>query len=425
VALVPRRFPGLDAVRATALLGVVVIHADHWPLQDGGVDQAVWSGVDLLARVAVPLFVVLSGFLMTYGAQDRTPWRTFATRRLARTLVPWLGWTPVYAAAGLFLTGEVPRSLPGIGGWLSLGAGHLWFLVLVPQLYLLFLVWPRRARGLALAAALGLVVQTGLCVYRLYAPATDLLNGVFLDHGFELFPFWVGYFGIGAALGVRFASPGPRWPAWPFWVAVPVAALSLVGVDVSGAANAAFAQGTGAFLRPDLPLLAVPLFVAVALAADRVLTAHRRLSGAVALIGRYSLGIYIVHEALMYVPGRLLADGLLQRHLPTSVAGFALLVVATLVLAALLTRLLVGTPLAATLGVRRERLPFWATAGFARRRRSASSRASLPAQGVAGHPPQGGRDGPALLLHQRRLVLHRLLAPARGGAGDGERGSHA
>jgi peptidoglycan/LPS O-acetylase OafA/YrhL len=373
VALVPRRFPGLDAVRAIALLGVIVIHADHWPLQDGGVDRAVWSGVDLLARVAVPLFVILSGFLMTYGGQDRTPWRTFAARRLGRSLVPWLGWTPVYALAGLFLTGEVPHSWPGIGVWLSLGAGHLWFLVLVPQLYLLFGAWPRSARGLALAAGLGLVVQTGLCVYRLYAPATDPLNGVFLAHGFELFPFWVGYFGIGAALGVRFAGPGRRWPAWPFGVAVPIAVLLLVGFDVSGAANAAFAQGTGAFLRPDLPLLAVPLFLAIALAADRILAAHRRLRAAAALIGRHSLGIYIVHEALMYLPGRLIAGGLLQRHLPTSIAGFVVLVVATLVLAALLTRLLVATPLATTLGARRERVPPWAAAAFA------AARAAPPA----------------------------------------------
>lgn len=352
-----RRFPGLDAVRVLALLTVIVIHADHWPLQGGGTDRLVWSTVDELARVAVPLFVILSGFLMAYGRQDRVPWRTFATRRLTRSLLPWLVWAPVYALVGVFLTGEVPAGWQGIGGWLSLGAGHLWFLILVPQLYILFRVWPRSRRGTVMAAVLALLVQTGLCAYRLWAPAAAPLNSVFLANGFELSPFWIGYFGIGVALGARFARSRPRWPAWPFWLAVPAgAALLLSGVDVSGAASPDFAQGTGAFLRPALPLLAASVFLATALSADRLLARHRRLQAAMSLIGRYSLGIYIVHEALMYIPGRLLAGALLQHPLPTSLAGVGLLVPATLALATLVTRAMVATPLAATLGSRREPL---------------------------------------------------------------------
>jgi surface polysaccharide O-acyltransferase-like enzyme len=350
----PKRFLGLDAVRALALLCVIAIHADHWPLQDAGADRALWSGVDQLARVAVPWFVMLSGFLLT--CQETGPARSFLSRRLGRSLLPWAAWVPVYALVGLFLTAEIPHSWAGLAGWLQLGAGHLWFLVLIAQLYLIVLVWPRSPRGTALAGAAALLVQVGLGVYRLWAPGDAPLQGVLLPFGFELGFCWIGYFGVGAALGARLGRSGVRWPAWPFWLAVPPAAWLLLWIGTPGAANASFAQGTGAFLHPALPLLAVPSFLAVALTAERLLVAHRRLRRATVRLSELSLGVYIVHEALLYAPGRLLAP-LLARDLPLSLLGFGLLVAATLGLSLLATRLLVATPLAVTIGSRRTGRP--------------------------------------------------------------------
>jgi peptidoglycan/LPS O-acetylase OafA/YrhL len=351
------RFLGLDAVRALAVLLVIAIHADHWPFQDAGVDRAVWSSVDLLARVAVPWFVVLSGFLLAHRRPANGSSGEFLGRRLRRSLLPWVAWTPAYLLVGFFVTGEIPRDWADVATWLELGAGHLWFLLLIPQLYVVLLVWPRSPRGTAVAGVAALLVQVALSAYRLSAPAGAPLNGVFLPFGFELAPFWIGYFGVGAALGARLGPAGFRWPAWPFWLAVPpAAALPLLGWGAAGTANESFAQGTGAFLLPTLPLLVVPSFLAVALSADRLLRARRRLRAATVLLSDCSLGVYIVHEALLYAPGRLLAP-LLQRDLPVSLVGFGLLVAATLGLGLLATRLLVATPLAATLGSRRSAGP--------------------------------------------------------------------
>lgn len=383
MALTHRRFPGFDAVRVVALLGVILIHADHWPLQAAGADRAVWTAIDQIARVAVPLFVLLSGALMTFGDRGRTPWRAFARRRLARSLLPWLAWTPVYLAAGLALTGEIPRSWEGVAGWLALGGGHLWFLLLVPQLYAAFLIWPRRPRALALAAAVAMAVQTALCVYRLYAPAGAPLNGVLLAYGFELAPFWIGYFGLGAALGGWIARHRgrPPLPALPFWVAAPAAAVALVGLGVPGAANPDFAQGTGSFLDPLLPAVAVPVFLAVALTADRLLGERARVAGAIGALSGYSLAVYILHEALLYLPGRALSAPLLQQDVPASAAGVVLLVAATLGLALLAARVLAATPLAPTLGVRRA--PLWAPL----RGRPGTC---TPPVGRPGHPRRSG-----------------------------------
>lgn len=350
------RLWGLDAVRAVATLLVIVIHCDHWPLQSSGADLAVWGGVDTVARVAVPLFVLLSGFLMTHQRQDDVPRDVFLRRRLGRSLLPWLVWTPIYTLIGLYLTQEVPLNWSGVWGWWLLGGGHLWFLVLIPQLYIAFLFWPRSMRGRKVAAVVAVAVQTALCLYRLYAPNTAPLQTLFLGYGAQFLLFWIGYFAVGAALGAWFAQAGRPPPAWPFWLCLPLGAALLLGVDFAGAANASYAQGTGAFLRPTLVPLAVAAFPALTLSGNSLLREHPGLRRPVGLISRYSLAIYIVHEALAYIPGRILAAPLLQQNLPLSAAGFALMTAVTLLLALGVSRVLVATPMAVTLGLTMEPL---------------------------------------------------------------------
>jgi peptidoglycan/LPS O-acetylase OafA/YrhL len=349
----PAHLAQLDAVRALGLLLVLVIHADHWPLQQGGADRAVWSGVDMVSRASLPLFMIMSGLLLAYLDQDRMPLRRFLNRRFARSLVPWLVWTPIYTLIGLFLTREIPMDIHQVVSWWSLGAGHLWYLLLVPQLYIVFRLWPRGPGSTAVAAAVALAVQTAFCAYRLYAPATAPLNGVLLAYGGQLFVFWIGYFALGVAVGRRLARGPATWPSWPFWPAAAVGAWLVLRVQDWSPDNADFANGIGGFLRPVLPVLAVSLFFAVASAA-RSLREHPRAAEVLGRLGRYSLGVYIVHEALMYLPGRLLAGPLLQRHLPLSILGVALLVAATLALAYLATRLIAATRFALTLGLNPE-----------------------------------------------------------------------
>lgn len=345
---------GLDGVRVIATLLIIVIHGDHWPLQQDGADKAVWQGVDLLARASVPLFVVLSGVLLSYRRQDQMPITTFLRRRLGRSLLPWVVWMPIYTLIGVFLTGEVPASWVGVRDWWLLGGGHLWYLLLVPQLYVVFQLWPRSVRATGALAVISLAIQVGLGLYRLYAPGDAPLNGFFLAYGYEIFPFWIGYFAMGIAIGTYLAKHGARRPVWTApvaWLGVAVGAALVLLQLVSGAPNATFAQGTGAFLLPLLPVLTMAAFIALAVTTAPILNRNERFRGIVLAISRYSLGIYIVHEALIYIPGRLLAPVLLQRHLPVSAFGFALLVALTLALAYLVTRLIVATRLSIIVGL--------------------------------------------------------------------------
>jgi len=345
----PSRHAGADALRAVAAVAVICVHTTHWALQDTGADRAVWYGTTLLVRFCVPAFVLLSGLVLAYRYGAERLGGAFLIRRVRRSLVPWLAWAPVFCIADLFWTGEIRMNPGSVGDWWSLGGGHLYYLILVPQLYLLMVVWPRHRRTAATLAAALLAVQVGLDTFRLYAPLGGAVWAqAVLNHGFEQFPYWIGYFAAGVAAG-RFLRMRRSLPAWPFALAVPLSAFLLLWVDRAGMASPLYADGTGAFLRP----LMVPYVLAVCGACifglPALLARLPRLDRATALVSRYSLGIYVVHPLLLAAFGRLLGRSL-HSHLPVSVFAVVALTALTGASALLVSMLLARTPLAVTIG---------------------------------------------------------------------------
>lgn len=352
----PARIAGADALRALAAIGVIVVHTSAWALQNRGADRAVWSGVTLLARFCVPSFVLLTGMVLAWRYGEQRLGGAFLLRRARRSLLPFLVWAPVFCVAGVFWDGEVGRSAGAVRDWWSFGGGHLYYLILVPQLYLLMLLWPSRRRSaIALAVAM-LGVQVGIDTYRLYAAIPgNALRPALLAHGFEAFPTWIGYFAVGIAAGhVLRARRGRGFSPWPFVVAVPITAWLLLWVGRSGMASPSFAGGTGAFLRPLMIPFSLAVCGAVVFGAPALLRRMPRLERATSLVSRHSLGIYIVHPLLLTAIAPLMEGGL-QTHVPISGAVEIGLVAAVAVAALLVTMAIARTPLAVTIGEHRPR----------------------------------------------------------------------
>jgi len=352
----PRHLPGADALRALAAVAVIVIHASAWPLQDHGADHAVYTAINLLARFAVPAFVLLTGLLLAYRYGDQPLGRAFLFRRARRSVLPWLIWAPIFCAADILMGFGLAPNGADVRDWWSSGAGHLYFLLLVPQLYVLLLVWPARRRALAVVTAAAVALQVALSVVRLYVPMhTGVARQVMLVHGYELFPFWIGYFAIGVVAGRWLLSRrGRGLPAWPFLVAVPFTAWLLLSDDVGRAANSAYGHGTGAFLRPMLLPFVLALCGAVIFAAPRVQLRMPRLRRATDVVGRHSLGVYIVHPLLLTVLGRAVKPEL-HAHLPWSMLPVLGMVGGSLCGSLLFCAVLARTPLAAAIGEERVR----------------------------------------------------------------------
>jgi surface polysaccharide O-acyltransferase-like enzyme len=347
----PARLQSAVVLRAFATVFVVVIHTTHWPPS-----APFYDNLDTLSRFAVPAFMLLTGVLLSYQ-YGGSPLRAgdFLRRRFSRSLVPWVAWAPVYAVFGWFFSTDPEHNLIGVVNFLIYGAGHLWFLLLIPQMYLVYLVWPRRNLWWWAAAAVAL--QTALCVYRLYGPMPFGADQFFLWHGFQLLPFWIGYFAIGVAAGrtlVRRGEPSEvHWlPVLGAAAAVAVSGWLMVALTYGGGAHGDFQVGTGAFLLPQEPLYVLAIAALVWLVGRRLVSVGGAMAAGIMLLSDNSLGIYILHPILVFAIGRQIS-ALLNPGLPLSLAGFLILTVGGLLTATLASLLLRGTPLAVSLGVSR------------------------------------------------------------------------
>ena len=133
-------------LRAVAIVAVIVIHAVDPAVVTGSAGPLLWPyvAIDVAAHVAVPLFVFVSGAVLMHAHPPPVGPRPFVARRLARLLPPYLAVSAVY-----LLVRAAEEGLPGvpeIAIRLLTGTAwfHLWFVVLMVELALLYpLIAPR------------------------------------------------------------------------------------------------------------------------------------------------------------------------------------------------------------------------------------------------------------------------------------------
>ena len=133
-------------------------------------------------------------------------------------------------------------------------------------------------------------------------------------------------------------------------VATVVSSAVVILVTFSGAENAGYTGGTGGFLLPTMPLLVLSVSLLVLLFADRVTRRWAVVRRSVAVLSEYSLGIYILHPLVMFLPGKLMEDHVLGPGV-LGFIGFVVLGSTTLALTVGIVALVARSPIAWTMGV--------------------------------------------------------------------------
>ena len=358
--------PGLDGIRAVAVLGVLAFH--------GGV---TWVGGGLLG---VDIFFVLSGFLITsllmgeWSSSGTVRFRAFYERR-ARRLLPALFLTMLVVAAYAHwfalpstlhaLRGDALSTLGYVANWRFILTGqnyfvrfgppspllHTWSLAVEEQFYLiwpalaLFVLHRRGRRGLAVVAALGIVLSAlvtallfhhGVSVTRLYYGTDTRVQEVMVG---ALLAVTIPHIARGVRAGAAARDQVPSGPqsegggegnrgtvpdrgasrsrrGSPGWL---VSALGVAGAAaILWALHAV--SGERAFLYDGGFLLVAVATAAVILAVvvrPRAWLSRGLSLGALGYIGRISYGLYLYHYPMF-----LMIDG---QH--TGLSGAALLAV--------------------------------------------------------------------------------------------------
>lgn len=305
--------PALDGLRGVSAQVVCLAHAAGICLPTGSVALEI---VGWLARAAVIVFFVLSGFAITLAIGKlrserggRFDLAVFAAHRLARIYPPYLasivlvvaiallfrgGWLVPHGVAGEVAravgAGELARTL--VFGYLQDDLanrldGPLWSLRLEVALYLMtacaavavdgsgFLRWTALLVGGALAAAVSARLFFGL-------PAILLFG-----------------FGSAAALAWRSgASPrtSPDRAALLFGLAVGAAAVPVAAFDVLDLARPSW---SGVLIQLAVGLLAALLVLHLAARESRTGAALAGLGG----LGSFAFTLYVVHVPL-FILGR-------------------------------------------------------------------------------------------------------------------------
>lgn len=224
------RLREFDLVRAFAALSVIAIHVTAGYVATNTFGY-LWNQ---LMRYAVPLFIMLSGFLLFYVDKGRAPisYGKFVQVRFKKIIWPYVLWTLVY-----FLY----SSRHQLVGWLQhepitpfrvyikqllTGTGyvHLYFLLITVQLYLLYPFlkrWMERQAGslLAVSFLVTLFSQTMIYLHQLHVL---VLPSLWIPY-VSLFPIWLFYFTFGMLAAHKKASweerlQGKILPLAAIWV---------------------------------------------------------------------------------------------------------------------------------------------------------------------------------------------------------------
>lgn len=320
------RLPGLDLLRALAVVWVMLFHS----FLVGGLGEDFawlsrfgWAGVDM--------FFVLSGFLigsqwLTPMAQGQPPrFAAFYARRAWRVLPAFLVVLAVYVAVPAW------REAPGMQPWWQFATftvnllidysrnqafSHAWSLCVEEHFYLVFpllaLALSRRATltrtlsiciGLALA---GIALRTGIW---LRDDAADPARAWFVEDLY--YPTWTRLDGLLAGVGLALVKVWrPAW--WDALMARGTQAL-LMGLTLLAAALWLFRDRTGLVANAvGWPLLSLGMAGLVAAGASpRSWSGRWELPG-IRWVAAISYSLYLSHKLVMHA---------VEQALPASITG--------------------------------------------------------------------------------------------------------
>lgn len=313
------RLGALDSLRALAAFAVVAIHTTAGLLVALPRESASFLATSLLnqwARFSIPAFVLISGIVLAYGYGSAAEFHagTYLWKRLKAILPAYVTWSVVYILFEANLAQDWQNLLSRIATALFAGTAmyQLYFIVLILQFYLLFLLArPLLQRPwfpwIVLGALLVQLVLMADAYYGWVHPTGPVLTWAYAWRG-RLFPWWIGFFALGLWLGRRteLLDSIRRW-RWPLTGATILLLggmmLEYLGALKDPAFNISLA--TSGF-RPTAYLYAIVALVAILGWGSQLVAGEGWLRRLLDAIGRDSFGIYLIHPLLLWELERLL-----------------------------------------------------------------------------------------------------------------------
>lgn len=295
----------VDTLRVAAAFGVVVVHVAS-SIRSGEPARTtlnwwVANVAESSVRWCVPMFVMISGALLL-GPSKEESMSTFFKRKMGRILIPLVCWTALYLA---------PKTLRGYE-WTPRGAvdlvlalksyGHLWFLVMIPGLYLLtpflrtYLASSSRKEHTYLVVLLLGMSSLHALLSCWYPVGTPTILTVFIPY--------LGYY----ICGYHLRNYHPKGIASGTLIGIAGGMILVVAVgtyfltDHPKVAEADFARTFSLYHYLSLPVIitSIAIFVLGRKAASDVERAPTLFTNVMGHIAPATLGIYVAHPLVLW-----------------------------------------------------------------------------------------------------------------------------
>jgi peptidoglycan/LPS O-acetylase OafA/YrhL len=289
---IPARLPEFDLLRSLAIIGVVIIHITA-PLDlyahQGIFMYYLFVITHLAQRFCVPVFLIISGFFLTYKIDNQQNPNLVLKKRLFRIIPPYLFWSLFFYFFDIAL-GERKFNLFSLFKDLLTGStvGSYYFVVLIIQFYVLWWLLSRlRIWSYTKLLMISLGLQILITIYLYY------------------YLFQIHYFPI---IDLMYRSVA----AWPlslltclFLILSIVEFYVIDGSNLSAPINTQ-AGITGARLetaisywRISSQLYSVAFFLLI-ISFHKTISLPFRVNQIVKRVSEYSFAIYLIHQPIIW-----------------------------------------------------------------------------------------------------------------------------
>jgi surface polysaccharide O-acyltransferase-like enzyme len=305
----PPRLSSIDFIRAYAIILVVMVHAAGPPLYAyRDVPRNYWltaNAFDSFARPCVPLFIMVSGFLLLDGRKEESL-SSFFRKRLFKVLIPYLFWAVFYLwwrwyfhSESFAEPGKLSREL--IGGTAYY---HLVFMNVIIGLYLLTPMLRVFVKYANLPTQLYM-----LCLWFLLsslAPLVTKVSTLSVNFYLQITPLFLGHFLFGSLFKrVQVHLRRKQIIALAGVLLATVALTAYFTYRYTKKANGILDEYFYTYASPNVVLMSAISFVLLLTIFSRP-EIHRLpiLAPLLRHIGACSFGIYFIHVVLLECLGR-------------------------------------------------------------------------------------------------------------------------
>lgn len=303
----------IDNLRALATIGVIFLHVSAPLIYKFGVIPMSWWWVgnifNSLVRGSVPIFLMVTGALLLPKEYDLS---TFLKKRFLRVLTPFFFWALVHIVMNLLLkihSGEVHNlndGLDNIASKISSGiAYHYWYVYLIIGIYLFLPIigkWVRNSSKkeilyfLILWMTITLLSQTPVSGFKYYSQITYYFSG---SLGFVVLGYYLTKY--------PFLSKNKK-VFWSLILLLLVAFLfTIIGTYYLSNTSGKSVQTLYSYFSLNVIIATICIFLLFSLFSVK----NRFLNNSLAIVSKYSYGIYLSHVLVLTILSFLKIDCML------------------------------------------------------------------------------------------------------------------